>query len=281
MQVLLVRVDSSRTLQDQLTAALLSVSKAARSQLTTHFDSQPTETFRLFWCRGDLSYNAFVNATISSIGSELAATQERALVAAFQLALSYVIDAGQDHVERAVTTLSKCLAHKSPSLSTMTDYSVFEIVLPLLDIRETNDIQRAAMATTIALLGHAYDTGPTLLDTYISDKISKHRREDLIVGLSVAAAVFPLSPDTISKIILDDHFMPTLKAALDRSDSSQDKKGRALEQAVLALFNAASVDKKSRTAIQNGYRDWVDSIATRETDSAGVASATLLLVKLG
>lgn len=280
----LLRRDSSRVstaLDDDLTAILFDQSVAAQNSIFERFDKQPTETFRTCWHKGAKTYTRLIASIVENVPSRPEHVRCKAIAGAFQLALAHVIDAGEDHVDRALDTVSRLLGNHSDCCTGLLDYDVFEILLPRLDIRESATIRTQATFAIITLLKISTEAGSKHVQAFLIDRVNKERQEDLIVAFSTAAAVFPISPATISEMLLVQDFIPSLMPSLRRnSNSLGDHKSQTLELAALGLFGAACVDKSCREAIAKHAAGWLRTVAD-STNETNAAAAALVLTKFG
>lgn len=212
---------SSSDLLDELTATLLVKANAAREPVANVLSTKPTDTFRLFWYRGDRSFSGLITVILDNGAWNTTKQQHEAIQGAFQLALGKLIDVGQDHAERAMGAIVRILAAKPKELSSVLDQDAFEIILSCLDVHSASSIRSQATLATMKLLEVTEKPGEQMFKTFILSKVAAKHNEDLIIAFSSAAAVFPIAPALVAELFLTEGFLQGLIPALERNSQSR------------------------------------------------------------
>jgi hypothetical protein len=266
---------------DELTGAFVMNSAAARKQLASRIrvGTEATRYFRLLWRRGEHSFNSILPTLLDADAWPNVETQTQAKRDAFLLALAKLLDPALEHGDWSMTLIARLLTSNAHDMAGLIDRDTFEIVLAQLDIRLDVKIRAQATLAVAKLLEETREEGQGIFTDYITSNVSKGHNDELIIAFSAAASVFPLVPQTVSKLFLTPGFLEGLVPVLGRNSMGQRKSNR-LEQAAMELMSAACVDKACRESISKIAYDWLDHVAHTSTEAEAASMAALILAKI-
>ncbi|OTB08930.1 hypothetical protein M426DRAFT_51283 [Hypoxylon sp. CI-4A] len=184
-----------------------------------------------------------------------------------QLILARLMEGGQEDDEtcRELDSLTKLLnndvenKNKDQSICSVIDDVCLDTILGYLDMRQADPVRGHAILTTSAYLKAAGSKGNDGLRTFFFDRVKRGTYDDYIVAFCVAAAVFPIVPDTTADIFLTEGFLPSLDPLMRRK-----WKSRKVETACLDMLNAASMNSQCREAIQKYCTDWLEEVVDQD-----------------
>ncbi|KAF2461029.1 myosin-binding striated muscle assembly central-domain-containing protein [Lineolata rhizophorae] len=275
---LLLEYDEEADEADELTGALLSRHRGARRRVAEAVGAEPTTTFNKLFVRGDDSCAGLIGALLEPAGAGATAVwaSEDARTAAqrdaFQLALAKMMEAGQDHPERAMRAVARLLAVEAAHLHGLIDADGFDAILESLDLQLPRSLRSQATLATAKLLELSPETAQALIAQFVTSRVVRPTTQSLVAAFSAAAAVFPLVPAVAANLFLYEGFIEGL------GDMIKDRKSHRLEQASLNLLSAACIDKPCREAIRKHCRPWLREMVEKE-DGRTASSAALILIK--
>lgn len=268
-------------LLDDIVGLPIANDKSVRKFLATKFEEQPTTTFRLLWNQGDRTVSALAGVCLDKSVYSDSQHQKNAARNVFQLALGKLIDAGQEHPERAMSAIARLLATDSDNLVDLLDFDAFDIILTFLDIHLPASIRSQATLATIKLLEATEDQGQDQLKAFVTGKFAKGRHDDMIVAFSAAAATFPIVPVPASQLFLTDGFLQSLVPVLEKnSRAAEGRRSHKLEHAALELLSNACIDKACREAIVKQCASWLREVADTSSDAESAGLSALVLAKI-
>ncbi|KAL1311875.1 hypothetical protein AAFC00_001947 [Neodothiora populina] len=291
-------VPETSPLLDELSAALLANNHAIRVEFATRFSKKyavgdPTRLFRLFYARGEKSFNALEQTIIDESIWSSTEQYKAAKRDAFLLSLSKLLEPAVEHAEWVMLFVTRLLSthaedlRQQPQLRwpTLLTSDNFEIVLMWLDIRAPVTVRaQATLATTRFLEEMKEDgKGEETVHNFIRDQVAKTHNDDLIIAFSAATTCFPLCPQTVTKLFLTPGFLEGLVPTLQKNAYGHGSGGKShkLEKASLDLMSAACIDKACREAIRKQCSDWLDDIANTHEEEEYASLAALILSKIG
>ncbi|KAI1260725.1 ARM repeat-containing protein [Xylariaceae sp. FL1019] len=181
-----------------------------------------------------------------------------------QLILAQLMEGGQEDKAtcQALDRLTRLLnddatsTTKSRSVCDVIDDVCIDTILGYLDMRQADAVRGHAVLTTSAYLKAAGDKGIAALRKFFFDRVERGTYDDYIVAFCVAAALFPIAPDTTAEMFLSEGFLPTLDSLMRRK-----WKSRKVETACLEMLNAASSNSQCRAAITKYCAEWLEEVA--------------------
>lgn len=189
----------------------------------------------------------------------------------FQLFTAKLMESGHDLDGRSLKGIARLLAVDAEKLQGLIDDEVLEVIVSSLDNRLPLELRSQATLAVTKYLEVAKDTGEKQFSKIISAKIAKGHNDDLIVGFSAAAAVFPVAPNVVASHFLSDEFMTCMASLI-----SKNMKSRTVELSVMELLNAACINAPCREAISKNLSDWLSHILTNGTDQSSDLAAVVL-----
>ncbi|KAK5165422.1 SWI5-dependent HO expression protein 4 [Saxophila tyrrhenica] len=279
---LLLDITKSLPLLDGLTGSLLSRNVEARKFVTSRFADNATETFELFFERGEESFNAL--ATIPLDNAVWASTDQQTTAQKdlFRLCVATLIEAGADHLERIMRCIARLLSLVPAVVADIVDDEVLDSILSCLDLRMSASLRSQAILATSKVLEATKERGEELFSNFITERAAKQTNNDLIIAFSAAAAVFPIIPAVTAKLFLIDGFVQQLVPNLERNweeGAAGKRKSHSLETSALELLSAACLDKACREAIERYCSHWLRNL-TEEREGTHKALAALVLAKI-
>lgn len=152
---------------------------------------------------------------------------------------------------------------KEKSICDVIDSDCLDTVLCYLDMRQPQVVRGHATLTTSAYLKAAGDKGSQQLRDFFQDRVKRGTYDDYIVAFCVAAAIFPIVPDTISELFLSEGFLPSLAPLMRRK-----WKSRKVETACLEMLNAACMNGQCREAVQKYCIEWLEEVVDQDPEEA-------------
>ncbi|ORY06505.1 myosin-binding striated muscle assembly central-domain-containing protein [Clohesyomyces aquaticus] len=259
---------------DQVTGELLA-NRGAQMWLANALQDRPTETYYLFFERGDDSMDAILRVLLNRSAWPQDATFIQGHRDCFMLSLAMMMEEALEHPERAMKGIATLLSAHAAHLKGIIDADSFDVILASLDARLPSSLRSQATLATIKLLELAPDTAQALISKFVTSRVQRPTADGLIVAFSAAAAIFPITASVASALFLTEGFVSSLVPLV------QSKKSQKLELASLELLSAACVDKTCREAINRHCRSWLEDIVAAATDKKRANLAALILVKLG
>ncbi|KXL45178.1 hypothetical protein M433DRAFT_130228 [Acidomyces richmondensis BFW] len=279
---LLLAADDSRSLLDDITAALFAYQVEARKLVCQQLQTNATEVFQaLFRHGGDETFRQFASIALDDSLWVSKDAQKTAQQDVFRLCIATLMEAGVERPERLMRALSCQLAFQPNNVADLIDADVVDVMLCDLDIRLDSNLRSQAIVSTSKLLQATKERGEQLLASFITGKVSKQTNDDLIVAFSAAAAVFPILPGLMSKLFMTDGFVQQLVPRLEKNSEAAahgKRKSRTLEQAALEMMSAACIEKTCREAIKRYCSHWLIDLSN-ECEGVHKALATLVLAK--
>ncbi|KAF2842198.1 CRO1 protein [Patellaria atrata CBS 101060] len=268
-----LEISSSDEATDRITGLILH-QLGAKKHVAIQLQKVPTPTFCRLWQRGNESMSSLVSLLLdpnawSSEEYRVAAQRD-----VFQLALAQLMEAGLEHPERAMKTISRLLAAESKNLNGLIDSHGFDVILENLDLRLPITLRSQATLATAKLLELSPDTAEELITKYVTKRVAHPTIEGLMLAFSASAAIFPIATAKAANLFLTPGFMEQFVHLVS------DRGSQRLEQAALQLLSAACVDKQCREAINKNCKDWLHKISKSSTDSYKANLASLTLVKI-
>lgn len=260
-----------RDSQDGIISGLLRRSPEARASLAARLQGSATQVFNEIYMIGDDSVNKMVAVVLDQSAWPNEAVRKVCERDVFQLFLAKLIEAGHDLDGRALRGISTLLATDPDKLRGLLDEETFSVILGCLDNRLSMEVRSQALLATAKYLEAAEDRGQQYLSRYITTRVARHNREDMVLAFSAAAAIFPIVPSIASALFLTEGFVPSLVPILEKRSTS-DK----VQQAGLEMLSAACVDTACRDAIRKHCSGWLQNVVdTGKGQSPGVAAVIL------
>lgn len=260
-----------RDSQDGIISGLLSRSPEARASLAARLQRSATQVFNEIYMIGDDSVNKMVAVVLDQSAWPNEAVRDVCERDVFQLFLAKLIEAGHDLDGRALRGISTLLATDPDKLRGLLDEETFSVILGCLDNRLSMEVRSQALLATAKYLEAAEDRGQQYLSRYISTRVARHNREDMVLAFSAAAAIFPIVPSIASALFLTEGFVPSLVPILEKRSTSE-----MVQQAGLEMLSAACLDTTCRDAIRKHCSSWLQNIVdTGKGQSPGVAAVIL------
>ncbi|KAH8678345.1 myosin-binding striated muscle assembly central-domain-containing protein [Xylariales sp. PMI_506] len=145
------------------------------------------------------------------------------------------------------------------SISDIMDDVCIDTIMSYLDMRQTDAVRGHAILTASAWLKAAGPNGSKALTTFFFDRVNRGTYDDYIVAFCVAAAMFPIAPDTVAEMFLSEGFLVTLGPLMRRK-----WKSRKVETACLEMLNAAAMNAACREAITKYCTEWLEEIVDQD-----------------
>ncbi|KAI9809928.1 MAG: hypothetical protein M1825_000361 [Sarcosagium campestre] len=266
--------DSLSAADDEPLAALLTQNLGARAYLASRLGDATTEVFGRIWVLGDESLNALITVVLDSAAWLKQSVREGVEKDVLLLLIAKLLEAGQDHENRAMKGLARLFAADSLLLGGLIDAESLEVILARLDMRASPEVRSQATMATAKYLEAAQDQGTSLLSTFITSRVEKGTRNDLIVAFSAAAALFPILPSVIASLFLTPGFVEILVPTVKKTSKTS-----KVRPAVLELLSAACIDKACRDAIRKNCSDWLENEVENGTERDS-SNAVVVLAKV-
>lgn len=231
------------------------------------------------WQLGEQSLSRCVAVVSDSALYSNPDTQQAAAQGVFELCLSMVIDAGQEHKGKALNGIVSLLKKTPDRLKNVVDADSVAILLECLDIRSPSSHRRGALTAIKLLLDLTGDEGQRYLRDFVTTRVNQATNEDLIVAFSAASATFPILPTHAAQLFLTDGFLQKLMPKLLQNSVEREHSNR-LEQAALELLSAACQDKACRAQIAKLSTGWLEDVAEGGLHPESACLAALVLSKL-
>jgi hypothetical protein len=208
------------------------------------------------------------------VASEPDKTNKLGNVEQTQLILAQLMEGGQEDEEtcQALDRLTNLLnndaaaKHKAKSICDIFDDVCVDTILGYLDMRQSEAVQGHAILTASAYLKAAGERGSNALQKFFMDRVQRGTYDDYIVAFCVAAAIFPIAPDTTATLFLSEGFLPSLDPLMRRK-----WKSRKVETACLEMLSAASMHAQCREAIQKYCVDWLEEVVDQDPNELSTA----------
>lgn len=205
--------------------------------------------------------------------------QGKAVGGLFQLSLARLINAGEDHLDWAMSDIVNILSAKGEVVKGLADVDASSITLECLDIRRATELRRAAL-TAVKLMLDVVDDGERYLRRFVTAKVKRGTNEDLIFAFSAAAATFPILPVPAAQLFLVDGFLQTLMPKLQQNThESKERRSTKLQLSALDLLSAACQDGACRTHVAKYCTLWLQDVSEGSPDPECSALAALVLAK--
>lgn len=257
--------------QDGIISGLLCRSPEARASLAARLQGSTTQVFNEIYMIGDDSVSNMVAVVLDQSAWPSEAIREACERDVFQLFLAKLIEAGHDLDGRALRGISTLLATDPDKLRGLLDEETFSVILGCLDNRLSTEVRSQALLATAKYLEAAEDRGQQYLSGYISTRLARHNREDMVLAFSAAAAIFPIVPSIASALFLTEGFVPSLVPILEKRSTAE-----KVQQAGLEMLSAACIDTACRDAIRKHCSGWLQNVVdTGKGQSPGVAAVIL------
>lgn len=264
-----------RRLQDGIISGLLRVSSGARASLAKILQESTTLVFNEIYMVGDGSATGMVTVVLDPSAWSSETVREACERDVFQLFLAKLMEAGHDLDGRALGGISRLLATDADKLRGLLDEEIFSVILGCLDNRLPMEVRSLATLATAKYFETAADKGQLFLSRYISTRVARHNREDLVLAFSAAAAVFPLVPSIASALFLTEGFVPSLVPLLEKRSTAE-----KVQLAALEMLSAACIDTVCREAIRKNFSGWLQTIVDiGQGRSPGLAAVILTKVR--
>ncbi|KAI9746859.1 MAG: hypothetical protein M1835_002350, partial [Candelina submexicana] len=257
---------------DVLIGSLLRQSLGARSLLAEKLVKNSTKLFFQLWDTGRGAVDGLIQVLLDPSAWASDSTRENCERDGFRLFVSKLIEAGQDHQALAMKGIARLLAADAEKLQILVDQDAFEAFLTSLDERLPTDLRSQATLAIAKYMEVAQETAQGFLNNFITFRIGKQTKNDLIVAFSVAASIFPIVPSVAATLFLTEGFVESL-APLARGI-----KDAKVEGTMLSMLSAACIDQSCREAIRKHCLDWLRSIA-KDGSGERKEKAALIVVK--
>ncbi|KHJ35133.1 putative actin cytoskeleton organization protein [Erysiphe necator] len=132
------------------------------------------------------------------------------------------------------------------------DDQCLETIIENLDLRQSQLTRSHVILAISAYLNAADNSGSEKISRLLLSKIKKGTSEDFKVAFSAVASLFPVIPDHVSTIVLNEGFLSSLELLIKRKE-----KDGAIEQAVLEMLNVACMNTNCRDAIRKICIEWL------------------------
>ncbi|KAI1389155.1 putative actin cytoskeleton organization protein [Hypoxylon trugodes] len=184
-----------------------------------------------------------------------------------QLILARLMEGGQEdddtcqELDRLTKLLNEDITNKNKtqSICDVIDDVCVDTILGYLDMRQADTVRGHAILSASAYLKAAGKKGDEALSKFFFDRVKRGTYDDYIVAFCVAAAIFPIAPETTSAIFLTEGFLPSLDPLMRRK-----WKSRKVETACLDMLNAASMNSSCREAIRKYCTDWLEEVVDQD-----------------
>ncbi|PNS14718.1 hypothetical protein CAC42_1740 [Sphaceloma murrayae] len=265
---------------DTCVKVLLRESTAAKKALVTRLQRDLTITFERLWVLGQSSIVMMLSLVLDKSQWTPGPEYDQVLRGMFQLLLTKLIEAGQDHTVWAVGGIVMILGAAPEQCKDLCDPDAFSIILENMDIRSPDDLRKGCMSAMKLMLQVAGDEGQRYLRKFVTAKVARGTNEDLIVAFSAASATFPILPVPAAQLFLTEGFLQNLMPKLQANTRSPvDRRSHKIEHSALELVSAACQDKACRTAIAKYCIIWLQDVAETGSDVECTSLAALVLAK--
>jgi hypothetical protein len=149
-----------------------------------------------------------------------------------------------------------------PSITDVIDNDCVETIFGYLDMRQPDAIRARATLCTAAYLHAADKEGQSKVNSFFQTRMGRGTYDDFIVAFCAATVIFPIDPDTMSKLIHTEGFLPSLAPLMRRK-----WKSRKVEMACLEMLKAACMQTKCHPAIHKYCLDWMEELIFEDSES--------------
>lgn len=272
LQILLeTKPASLSATQDIILAELARHSKEVRLYIASQLLVSTTEFFDNLYDRGDQSANCLRTIVLDSTlwtSEELRLQVEDDL---FQLFLAKLMESGHDLDGRALRGIALLLMADAQRLQAFVDEDGFEAILSSLHIQLPSDVRGQATVVFSKLLEATEDAAYKAFSKYVISHVAKQKNDDLVLGFSAAASIFPVAPALTAPLFLTEGFLPSLLPFLSRKTS-----GAVVVDAFLALISAACIDEGCRKSISQHCTSWLADRVSNGSEKQSAVAATVL-----
>lgn len=261
--------------RDALIARLLHQSQGARASLASRLRTgSVARVFNELYHVGDRTVNALIAVVLDVSAWSSEPVREEFEQDVFKLFLARLVEVGHEHDVRAIAGIARLLATDAQRLEPLITTETFDVILSLLDIRLPVDVRSQATLAMAKYLEISQEKGQTLFSEFVTSRVVRETKDDLILAFSVAAAVFPILPAVAAALFLTEGFVQSLTLLLQK-----DTRGGEVELAALELLSAACIDGDCREAVRRHCSEWLDKIF-RNGDEHRQVLAALILAKV-
>jgi len=258
--------------RDAIIARLLQRSREARASLASRLRTGPVaKVFDELYRVGDHTVNSLIAVVLDESAWASEPNREKYEQNVFKLLLAKLVEVGHDHDARAIAGVARLLATDAQQLESLIDTETFDVMLSLLDIRLSANVRSQATLAIAKYLEISQEKGQTLFSEFVTSRVVRETKNDLILAFSVAAAVFPILPPVAASLFLTEGFVQSLALLLGK-----DTKGGEVELAALELLSAACIDGDCREAIRSHCSEWLETIFRKGDDHRQVLAALIL-----
>ena len=260
------------SLGDEIFSSYLEKSSAARRVFTTQIEEATTDAmFEQAWDTGGGVTHGLISILLDSSLWQREGARFRSEQDIFMLLIAKLMEAGQDHMDRALKELGRLLAADAERLHSLVDADGLNAILSCLDVRGPADLRSQATFVLARYLAASKDEGEQMLSTFIRSRVTEATNDNLIVAFSAASAVFPIIPSTASHLFLTEGFAQSLVAMLNRKS-----KNTRVRQTALEMLSAACMDRACRENIDKYCATWVEGqMKSGQESIAGIAAVVL------
>ncbi len=258
---------------DDLIGLLLRHSLGARSLLAEKLVGHTTKLFFELWDTGEGAVDGFIQVLLDTSAWASDSIRDGCKKDGFRLLVSKLIEAGQEHQARAMKGIARLLAADAENLQTLVDQDAFEALVSSLDERLPVDLRSQATLAVAKYMEVAGDIAQGYLTHFITFRIEKQTKNDLIVAFSVAASIFPIVPSIAATLFLMEGFVESL------SPLAKGAKHAEVEATMLSMISAACIDHSCREAIKKHCSEWLDSVV-REGSGERKEKAAVIVAKI-
>ena len=255
-------------------SGLLMENRMLRIRLCDCLSTNLTKIFNQMFERGDLSIEGLVSILLDTSSWTNIDLQTEGQKNVLRLALAKLMAVNRDHPERAMKVICRLLAMNALALYSVVEASGISVILDALDIRSKSDLRSYAILTIAKLMEIAPDKTQEQLMSYITTQIAEPTADKLIVALSTAATAFPIATEKAVSLFLSPGFVSSLLPLIEIKSNS------IIDESMLELLSAASVDKACRQEIREHCLHWLTKIAGSESSAKNASLASLVLVKI-
>lgn len=263
---------SNGSLGDEIFSSYLEKGSAARQVFTTQLEEATTDAmFEQAWDTGGGVTRGLVSILLDPSLWQREEARSRSEQDIFMLLIAKLMEAGQDHMDRALKELGRLLAVDAERLHSLVDADGLNAILSCLDVRGPADLRSRATFVLARYLAASKDEGEQMLSTFIRSRVTEATNDNLIVAFSAASAVFPIIPSTASHLFLTEGFAQSLVAMLNRKS-----KNTRIRQTALEMLSAACMDRPCRENIDKYCATWVEGqMESGQEPIAGIAAVVL------
>ncbi|KAI5798914.1 myosin-binding striated muscle assembly central-domain-containing protein [Geopyxis carbonaria] len=261
------------TIGGQLLAATLAGAKAARERVAAEMAAgAAAAVVKRAETLGPAAVDAVVQVVLEKDVWTSVPRAEQGARTAFKVLLGRVgTPAARDYAVRSVARL---LAGAAPAVAAAVDQAGLESLLALLrpgTPAETRSHATLAVAKFVEARG---DVAQSMVGTFMAARLSADGDDDLALAFAVAAALFPLVPQTAAALFLSGGFVEGLVPMLQARPVE-------VEEAALEMVSAACIDAACREQVAAHCREFLQSVVKRgDSGEGGRTTAAVVLAKL-